>query len=107
MEPDALLGSHRGVSRTTSAVPARPPARHEGRSSAHFYAARSDGAGRPAWLLPGSRATAEHVVQNAMTAVSRGFDRLEVPAASLRRAAVNAEKPRHRDERRRAERLTL
>lgn len=72
-----------------------------------FYRREYDRAVRLAWLLCGSQVAAEDVVQDAMTAVYRSFDRLRSPAAYLRRAVVNAAKSRQRDERRRRERLTL
>jgi RNA polymerase sigma factor (sigma-70 family) len=62
---------------------------------------------RLAWLLTGSRAAAEDVVQDAMTAVYCAFARVESPRAYLRRAVVNAARSRNRDERRQRERLTL
>ncbi len=95
------------MSQTTSPVDAERAAGPAVRGFGQFYAEQYDGAVRLAWLLTGSRAAAEDVVQDAMTAVFRAFDRVEVPAAYLRRAVVNAAKSRNRDERRRAERLTL
>ena len=95
------------MNQATSAVGAERPVGPAARSFDQFYAEQYEGALRLAWLLTGSRAAAEDVVQDAMTAVFRAFERIEVPAAYLRRAVVNAAKSRHRDERRRAERLTL
>ncbi len=95
------------MSQTTSAVGAEPAVSPLAPSFGQFYAEQFDGAVRLAWLLTGSRAAAEDVVQDAMTAVFRAFDRVEVPEAYLHRAVVNAAKSRHRDEHRRAERLTL
>lgn len=76
-------------------------------SFGRFYSQQYDGAVRLAWLLTGSRAAAEDVVQDAMTAVFRAFERIECPGAYLHRAVINRAKSRHREERRRAERLTL
>jgi RNA polymerase sigma factor (sigma-70 family) len=107
MEPEAGLGRHRDVNQAITqarVVIAAGPARE---AFDDFYAREYDRSVRLAWLLTGSRAAAEDVVQDAMTAVFRTFDRLDVPAAYLRRAVVNTANSRHRDERRRAERLTL
>lgn len=72
-----------------------------------FYRGQFAGSLRLAWLLTGSRAIAEDVVQDAMTAVYRSFDRIEQPGAYLRRAVVNRAKSQLRDDRRHRERLAL
>lgn len=72
-----------------------------------FYRREYDRAVRLAWLLTGSQAVAEDVVQDAMAAVYRSFARAESPGAYLRRSVVNAARSWHRDERKRRERLTL
>jgi RNA polymerase sigma factor (sigma-70 family) len=62
---------------------------------------------RLAWLVTGSQAAAEDVVQDAMTGVYRSFERLESPSAYLRSAVVNGAKSRWRSERRQQERVAL
>jgi RNA polymerase sigma factor (sigma-70 family) len=105
MEPNRALGSQRSV----SAAVRRPqvaPAKARTETFAGFYRREYDRAIRLAWLLTGSLASAEDVVQDAMTGVYRTFERLESPEAYLRRAVVNQARSRHRDERRRRERAT-
>lgn len=72
-----------------------------------FYRREYDRAMRLAWLLTGSQAVAEDVVQEAMAAVYRAFARVASPAAYLRRAVINTAKSWQRDEHRRRERLRL
>jgi RNA polymerase sigma factor (sigma-70 family) len=79
----------------------------DGETFADFYRREYDRSVRLAWLLTGSRAAAEDVVQDAMTGVYRSFDRVESPAAYLRQAVINRAKSRRRDEQRRQDRLTL
>jgi RNA polymerase sigma-70 factor (sigma-E family) len=62
---------------------------------------------RLAWLLTGSRAVAEDVVHDAMTAVYGSFGRVDAPSAYLRRAVVNTARSWQRDERRQRERATF
>lgn len=62
---------------------------------------------RLAWLLTGSRAVAEDVVHDALTAVYRSFDRIDAPSAYLRRAVVNTARSWQRDERRQRNRATF
>ncbi len=71
-----------------------------GERFADFYRQEYDRAVRLAWLLTGSQAGAEDVVQEAMTGVYRSFDRLESPGAYLRRAVINRARSRSRDQRR-------
>jgi RNA polymerase sigma factor (sigma-70 family) len=71
---------------------------------ADFYRREYDRAVRFAWLLTGSLSAAEDAVQDAMTGVYRAFERVQSPAAYLRRAVVNAARSRQRDERRDRER---
>jgi len=73
---------------------------------ADFYRLEYDRAIRMAWLLTGSQAAAEDVVQDAMSGVYRSFERLQSPGAYLRRAVVNRARSRSRDERRQQERAT-
>jgi RNA polymerase sigma factor (sigma-70 family) len=84
-----------------------PAASSVEQSFASFYRGEYDRAIRLAWLLTGSRTAAEDVVQDAMTRVYRSFDRVDSPAAYLRRAVVNRAKSRWRDERRQQERAEL
>ncbi|MGH3631081.1 MAG: sigma-70 family RNA polymerase sigma factor [Sciscionella sp.] len=72
---------------------------------ADFYRLEYDRAVRLAWLLTGSQAAAEDVVQDAMTGVYRLFERLDAPGAYLHRAVVNGARSRSRDERRQRERV--
>jgi RNA polymerase sigma factor (sigma-70 family) len=72
-----------------------------------FYRREYERAVRLAWLLSGSRAAAEDVVQDAMMAVYRSFARVESPGAYLRRAVVNGTRSRGRNERHQQERVTL
>lgn len=72
-----------------------------------FYRLEYDGAVRLAWLLTGSPAAAEDVVQDAMTSVYRSFGRLESPGAYLRSAVVNRARSRWRAERRQRDRVAL
>jgi RNA polymerase sigma-70 factor (sigma-E family) len=73
---------------------------------ANFYRREYDHAVRLAWLLTGSRAAAEDVVQNAMADVYRARDRIESPEAYLHRSVVNRGRSWRRDERRQRERVT-
>lgn len=107
MEPNGVVGSQRSVNEATRPVGVTSRATAGGERFGDFYRREYKGAVRLAWLLSGSRAAAEDVVQDAMTAVYRSFERVESPAAYLRRAVVNAAKSRRRDERRQRERLTL
>jgi len=106
MEPLVPLGSHSYVASTSSrADAAQSSARDESFSA--FYRREYDPAVRLAWLLTGSRPAAEDVAQDAMAAVYRAFERIELPGAYLRRAVVNTARSWHRDERREQERPTL
>jgi RNA polymerase sigma factor (sigma-70 family) len=108
MEPEGVLGSQRSVNEATRPVdPTSTAAAASGERFGDFYRREYERAVRLAWLLCGSRAAAEDVVQDAMTAVYRSFERVESPAAYLRRAVINAAKSRQRDERRQQERVTL
>lgn len=105
MEPMGVLGSQRDVRNATS--PARTPsaATSVAERFADFYRGEYDGAVRLAWLLTGSQAAAEDVVQDAMTGVYRSFEQLRSPDAYLHRAVVNGAWSRSRDERRQHERV--
>jgi RNA polymerase sigma-70 factor (sigma-E family) len=70
-----------------------------------FYRREHAAALRLAWLLTGSQAAAEDVVQEAMTRVYGAYDRIESPAAYLRRVVVNTARSGQRDERRRQDRV--
>jgi RNA polymerase sigma factor (sigma-70 family) len=108
MEPRGVLGSLSGVSETTSAAGApSTPGMAGAESFDEFYRGHFAGSLRLAWLLTGSRPAAEDVVQEAMTAVYRLFDRIEQPGAYLRRAVVNRAKSQLRDARRHRERVSL
>jgi RNA polymerase sigma-70 factor (sigma-E family) len=74
---------------------------------AAFYRREYDQAVRLAWLLTGSKAAAEDVVQNAMTEVYRALERIESPEAYLRRSVVNRGRSWRRDERRQRDRATM
>jgi RNA polymerase sigma-70 factor (sigma-E family) len=102
MEPNAEFGCHMGVSES-SGVAVKPGPLAEGFVA--FYRRQYAMSVRMAWLLTGSRAAAEDVVQDAMTAMYRRFDTIELPEAYLRRAIVNRAKSRLRDERRQQERV--
>lgn len=99
MEPNPLPGSHMGVK--SAQLP--NPRELSGRTFAAFYGREYDRAVRLAWLLTGSLAAAEDVVQDAMTGVYRAFDRLESPEAYLHKAVVNRARSRGRAERRHQE----
>jgi RNA polymerase sigma factor (sigma-70 family) len=102
-----VLGSHRAVSEATKASGPSDSAGPGGETFADFYRREYDRSLRLAWLLTGSQAAAEDIVQDAMTGVYRLFDRVESPAAYLRRAVVNRAKSRQRDEQRQQDRLML
>jgi RNA polymerase sigma factor (sigma-70 family) len=72
-----------------------------------FYRREYEQAVRLAWLLTGSRAGAEDVVQDAMSGVYRSFERVESAGGYLRRAVVNRARSWQRDERRQRDRRTL
>jgi RNA polymerase sigma-70 factor (sigma-E family) len=74
---------------------------------ASFYRREYDHAVRLAWLLTGSKAAAEDVVQTAMTEVYRALDRIESPEAYLRRSVVNRGRSWRRDERRQRDRVAM
>jgi len=106
MEPRVPLGSHSYVASTSSRADAAESSAGDESFSA-FYRREYDPAVRLAWLLTGSRPVAEDVAQDAMAAVCRGFERIELPSAYLRRAVVNTARSWHRDERREQERPSL
>jgi RNA polymerase sigma factor (sigma-70 family) len=105
MEPEPVLGSHRDVSEATKPAGTSGSAEPSGATFADFYRREYDRSVRLAWLLTGSKAAAEDIVQDAMTGVYRSFDRVSSPAAYLRRAVVNRAKSRQRDEQRQQDRL--
>ncbi len=72
-----------------------------------FYRREYERAVRLAWLLTGSRAGAEDVVQDAMSGVYRSFERVDSAGGYLRRAVVNRARSWQRDERRQRDRVTL
>lgn len=72
-----------------------------------FFEAERSGAIRLAWLLTHDKAAAEDIAHDAFTAVFKRFDRLENPAAYLRRAVVNGVYERSRRREREQRRLTL
>jgi RNA polymerase sigma factor (sigma-70 family) len=83
------------------------PTEAAGKTFAAFYEREYDRAVRLAWLLTGSLAAAEDVVQDAMTGVYRAFGRIDAPRAYLHRAVVNRARSRARDERRQREKVTM
>lgn len=89
----------------TSDARTKPAATPVATCFADFYRLEYDQAVRLAWLLTGSQAAAEDVVQDAMTGVYRSFDQLQSPDAYLHRAVVNRARSRSRDERRQQERV--
>lgn len=105
MEPELVLGSHRDVSEATKPAGTSDSTEPGGETFADFYRREYDSSVRLAWLLTGSKAAAEDVVQDSMTGVYRSFARVESPAAYLRRAVVNRAKSRQRDEQRQQDRL--
>jgi len=74
---------------------------------AEFYSREYDRSVRLAWLLTGSRAAAEDVVQDAMAGLYRRFARIDAPDAYLRRAVVNLARSWQRDERRQRDRVSM
>ncbi len=76
-------------------------------SFAHFYEQERQSATRLAWLLTHHVSTAEDVTQDAFTAVFARFDRLDNPAAYLRKVIVNAVYERSRRGGRERRRLAL
>jgi RNA polymerase sigma factor (sigma-70 family) len=107
MEPEPVLGSHRVVSEATKLAGTSDSVGPGGERFADFYRREYDRSVRLAWLLIGSQAAAEDVVQDAMTGVYRSFGRIKSPAAYLRRAVVNRAKSVQRDEQRQQDRLML
>lgn len=74
---------------------------------AGFYRREYERAVRLAWLLTGSRAAAEDVVQDAMAGIYRRFSRIDAPDAYLRRAVVNLAQTWQRNERRQRDRISM
>lgn len=105
MEPNGVLGSRKGVKKATKSLGAPIPTTDAGEGFADFYRREHAASLRLAWLLTGSEAAAEDVVQDAMTSVFRAYDRIELPSAYLRRAVVNTAQSRERDEHRYRERV--
>lgn len=105
MEPFWVLGSLRDVSQATTSLWGAGVA--EDARFAGFYRREYDRAVRLAWLLTGSAAAAEDVVQDAMAGLYRRFARVVAPEAYLRRAVVNLSRTWQRDERRQRERVSL
>jgi RNA polymerase sigma-70 factor (sigma-E family) len=105
VEPNGVLGSRKGVKDRTRSPGVPTPTTDASQRFADFYRREHAASLRLAWLLTGSRAAAEDVVQDAMTSVFRAYDRIELPSAYLRRAVVNTAKSRERDERRHRERV--
>jgi Sigma-70 region 2 len=73
MEPGSVLGSHRDVNEATKPAEVSDSAESAGGRFADFYRREYDRSVRLAWLLTGSRAAAEDVVQDAMTGVYRSL----------------------------------
>jgi RNA polymerase sigma factor (sigma-70 family) len=70
-----------------------------------FYRQEFSRAVRFVWLLTGSQAAAEDIVQDAMADLLHRFTRVRMPEAYLRRGLVNAARRWHRRERMRRERF--
>jgi len=87
MEPLGVLGGQRYVNEVSRRA-AQVPAVAGDHGFGDFYVREYDQAVRLAWLLTGSQPGAEDVVQDAMAAVYRAFDRVESPGAYLRRAVI-------------------
>jgi RNA polymerase sigma factor (sigma-70 family) len=72
-----------------------------------FYRSEFSRSVRLVWLLTGSQAVAEDIVQEAMADLFGRFSRARVPEAYLRRGLVNGARRWHRREHLRRERLDL
>ena len=74
-----------------------------------FYRAEREHAVRLAWLLTHDAAAAEDIAQDAFAAVYATFDRLDHPAAYLRRSVVNGvyERTRRREREQRRNGLVI
>lgn len=107
MEPFAELGSLRSVNQTPRHADVSHASEPTLERFEDFYRREYEPAVRLAWLLIGSRAGAEDVVQDAMSGVYRSFERIESAGGYLRRAVVNRARSWQRDERRQRDRLTL
>jgi RNA polymerase sigma factor (sigma-70 family) len=94
-----------GVSTTEPADPLAksPGLRHE--EFALFYRREFSRSVRLVWLLTGSQAVAEDIVQEAMAELFGRFSRVRTPEAYLRRGLVNGARRWHRREGLRRERL--
>lgn len=106
VQPSFALGCPSGMheaSRTTEP----PLAAGENDDFGDFYRREYDRAVRLAWLLTGSKAAAEDVVQDAMTAVYRTFSRVTTPGAYLRRSVIHTAGNWQRNEHRQAERSIM
>ncbi len=99
MEPLGVLGGQRYVNEVSRRA-AQVPAVAGDHGFGDFYVREYDQAVRLAWLLTGSQPVAEDVVQDAMAAVYRAFDRAESPGAYLRRAVINTARSWYRGVRR-------
>jgi len=76
-------------------------------SLAELFHERYDQMVRVAFLLTGSQAVAEDIVQDAFAQMHRRFDRIETSVAYLRTSVVNGTKKHHRSKAREAARLAL
>lgn len=72
-----------------------------------FYEREYDKTVRFAWLLTGSVAVAEDIVQDAMAGVYRGLGRIDSPEAYLRWSVVNLARTWARNERRQRDRISM
>jgi RNA polymerase sigma-70 factor (sigma-E family) len=102
-----MLGSLRSVSQAAAkgVLLGSPP--NDDVGFVGFYRREYERAVRLAWLLTGSQAAAEDVVQDAMAGIYRRFARIDAPDAYLRRAVVNLARTWQRDERRRRDRVSM
>ncbi len=96
-----------GVSTTEPADPLakKPGLPHE--EFELFYRREFGRSVRLVWLLTGSQAVAEDVVQEAMAELFGRFSQVRTPEAYLRRGLVNGARRWHRRERLRRERLSV
>lgn len=110
MEPNDLLVrlSSMTVTRSQAQTGKLATGRTDGPDSfEHFYRREYGQVLRLAWLLTNSEAAAEDIVQDAMASVYQAFDRIDSPAAYLRKAIVNNGRSYQRSEHRHLQRLAL
>ena len=99
MEPFGGPGTLKGVSAAERVIRAARRPDSVPREFEFFYRQEFSRAVRLVWLLTGSQAAAEDIVQDAMADLFRRFSRVHTPEAYLRRGLVNAARRWHRRER--------